>query len=172
MSFLVYNVNIFGPGTKYCLKYSNSISYFDNTEWKIYSRFTYSKTIWFVAKFLPNGWHSAFRWCVVVTKIYCDLIGYLDHTEMFKSMLQFGFFMFFFFIIITWWLALMLSLLVNVKDCNICSYVVSTVARFELSRLKKVVCYYSSVFGFNKQLTNMCKLNILVHLKYKWLNVL
>lgn len=116
MSYLVYNVNIFGPGTKYCLKYSNSISYFDNTEWKIYSRFTYSKTRWFVAKFLPNGWHSALRWCVVVTKIYCDLIGYLDHIAMFKIYVAVWFLYGFLKIIITWWLALMLSLLVNVKD--------------------------------------------------------
>lgn len=41
----------------------------------------------------------------------------------------------------------------------------------ELLRLKDVNDYFFFFFGLNKQPTNMCKINILVHLKYKWLNL-
>lgn len=55
---------------------------------------------------------------------------------------------------------------VNTNNCNIYS-------QLDLTLLK--VVYRIILFLFfwlHKQPTNMCKLNVLVHLKYKWLNVL
>lgn len=122
--------------------------------------------------------HSARRWCVSRLQKYIsscnDFHKYLDHVATLELVLQFGWSR----VVMAGSRAFFFSpLSLNMNDCNICFEITSASARFDLPRLN-IVCHYSLSFFFffffwlHKQPTNMCKLNILVHLMYKWLNVL
>lgn len=164
-SFLIRNVNLWGilssaQVQNFCENYNNSIFPISNTQDEKNYTADSARIRPYRHKILSNS-PNGFTFCSQMIHCYYKNISSCNH---FKLIVQFGFILF---SSCSWWLALMHERLIFTQlDLT---WIVETESCVSLM----ILCLFFSFsfFGLINKPTNMCKLNILVHLKYKWLKL-